>query len=71
MQKLLEEILKRILDKNKRVQEAACSAFCTLEEQGSDFLLPYLKFILETLVYAYSMYQVICLSYIHLYGYFC
>lgn len=28
---LMEELLKRILDANKRVQEAACSAFATLE----------------------------------------
>ena len=28
---LMSELLKRILDTNKRVQEAACSAFATLE----------------------------------------
>lgn len=29
---VLNGLLKRILDPNKRVQEAACSAFATLEE---------------------------------------
>ena len=31
---LMSELLKRILDTNKRVQEAACSAFATLEEEA-------------------------------------
>lgn len=30
--KVLMGLLRRILDNNKRVQEAACSAFATLEE---------------------------------------
>jgi transportin-1 len=30
--KVLMGLLRRILDTNKRVQEAACSAFATLEE---------------------------------------
>lgn len=30
--KILMGLLRRILDSNKRVQEAACSAFATLEE---------------------------------------
>ena len=30
--KVLIGLLRRILDTNKRVQEAACSAFATLEE---------------------------------------
>jgi transportin-1 len=45
------------LDGNKRVQEAACSAFATLEEEACTELVPYLGFILETLVYAFSKYQ--------------
>lgn len=32
-------LLRRILDTNKRVQEAACSAFATLEEVLSIALL--------------------------------
>jgi hypothetical protein len=50
--------LKRVLDGNKRVQEAACSAFATLEEEACTELVPYLGFILETLVFAFSKYQV-------------
>ncbi|KAK9497607.1 hypothetical protein O3M35_004303 [Rhynocoris fuscipes] len=54
---LMTELLKRILDPNKRVQEAACSAFATLEEEACTELVPYLGYILETLVYAFSKYQ--------------
>lgn len=54
---LMEELLKRILDANKRVQEAACSAFATLEEEACTELVPYLSFILKTLVFAFSKYQ--------------
>ena len=54
---LMEELLKRILDSNKRVQEAACSAFATLEEEACTELVPYLSYILETLVYAFDKYQ--------------
>jgi len=54
---LMTELLKRVLDPNKRVQEAACSAFATLEEEACTELVPYLSFILETLVYAFSKYQ--------------
>jgi len=54
---LINELLQRILDHNKRVQEAACSAFATLEEEACSELVPYLGFILQTLVYAFSKYQ--------------
>ncbi|XP_041563846.1 transportin-1-like [Drosophila elegans] len=54
---LMEELLKRILDSNKRVQEAACSAFATLEEEACTELVPYLEYILKTLVFAFSKYQ--------------
>lgn len=54
---LMSELLKRILDSNKRVQEAACSAFATLEEEACTELVPYLGFILETLVFAFHKYQ--------------
>ena len=52
------QLLKRVLDANKRVQEAACSAFATLEEEACTELVPYLGFILETLVFAFNKYQV-------------
>lgn len=51
---LMTELLKKILDGNKRVQEAACSAFATLEEEACMELVPYLGFILETLVFAFG-----------------
>lgn len=51
------QLLKRVLDNNKRVQEAACSAFATLEEEACTELVPYLGHILQTLVYAFSRYQ--------------
>ncbi len=44
---LMVELLKRVLDKNKRVQEAACSAFATLEEEAQARLLPYLMPVLQ------------------------
>lgn len=53
---LMTELLKRVLDSNKRVQEAACSAFATLEEEACTELVPYLGFILETLVFAFGEY---------------
>ena len=55
---LVEELLKKVLDSNKRVQEAACSAFATLEEEASTELVPYLPLILDTLVFAFKKYQV-------------
>lgn len=54
---LMTELLKRVLDGNKRVQEAACSAFATLEEEACTELVPYLGFILETLVFAFGEYS--------------
>ncbi|VDK27418.1 unnamed protein product [Anisakis simplex] len=55
---LLQELLARILDANKRVQEAACSAFATLEEEANMELVPYLSEILATLAEAFNRYQV-------------
>uniref|UniRef100_A0A2K5DCB3 Transportin-1 n=1 Tax=Aotus nancymaae TaxID=37293 RepID=A0A2K5DCB3_AOTNA len=43
--RLMTELPKCILDSNKRVQEAACK------------LVPYLAYILDTLVFAFSKYQ--------------
>ncbi|CAF0791593.1 unnamed protein product [Adineta steineri] len=54
---LMSELLRRILDANKKVQEAACSAFATLEEEACIQMVPYLKQILETLVHAFRKYQ--------------
>lgn len=54
----LLQLLARILDGSKRVQEAACSAFATLEEEANLELVPYLPEILATLVEAFNRYQV-------------
>lgn len=56
---LIIQLLDRILDNNKRVQEAGCSAFATLEEIAQGELIPYLKPILEKFSIAFTKYQVI------------
>ncbi|XP_078433901.1 transportin 1 [Wolffia australiana] len=55
--KVLMGILRRILDTNKRVQEAACSAFATLEEEAAEELAPRLDIILQHLLCAFGKYQ--------------
>lgn len=56
------ELLNRILDTNKKVQEAACSAFATLAEEAQTSLVQYLPAIIQYLVAAFAKYQVgICL----------
>ena len=47
LQPLMQELLKRVLDHNKKVQEAACSAFATLEEDAEAILVPYIGPILQ------------------------
>lgn len=54
---ILMGLLKRILDTNKRVQEAACSAFATLEEEAAEELAPRLETILQHLMCAFGKYQ--------------
>ncbi|SGY32564.1 BQ5605_C002g01382 [Microbotryum silenes-dioicae] len=53
----MEGLLKMCLDNNKRVQEAGCSAFATLEEEAGPELEPYLGSILGNLVFAFEKYQ--------------
>lgn len=67
------QLLKCVLDSNKRVQEAACSAFATLEEEACTELVPYLADILKTLVFAFRKYQVNirCLLYKSFFMNFC
>ncbi|KAK3006542.1 hypothetical protein RJ639_017697 [Escallonia herrerae] len=55
--KVLMGLLRRILDNNKRVQEAACSAFATLEEEAAEELAPRLDVILQHLMCAFGKYQ--------------
>lgn len=56
-QKLVELLLARILDGSKRVQQAACSAFATLEEEAGKELVPFLPYILQAYVEAFARYQ--------------
>lgn len=53
----MEGLLRMVLDNNKRVQEAGCSAFATLEEEAGADLAQYLEPVLKTLVYAFDKYQ--------------
>ncbi|KAJ1966010.1 hypothetical protein GGI12_000384 [Dipsacomyces acuminosporus] len=54
---LLAGLLETMMDKNKRVQEAACSAFATVEEEAAQFMVPYIQPVLEALMRAFSQYQ--------------
>jgi transportin-1 len=51
------QLLRMVLDNNKRVQEAGCSAFATLEEDAGEELVPYLEPVLRNLVMAFDKYQ--------------
>ncbi|KAI0070567.1 ARM repeat-containing protein [Panus rudis PR-1116 ss-1] len=53
----LEGLLRMVLDNNKKVQEAGCSAFATLEEDAGPELVPYLEPVLRNLVVAFDKYQ--------------
>ncbi|KAF5357352.1 hypothetical protein D9758_005925 [Tetrapyrgos nigripes] len=53
----MEGLLRMVLDNNKRVQEAGCSAFATLEEDAGPELAPYLDPVLRNLVLAFDKYQ--------------
>ncbi|KAL0702601.1 hypothetical protein Bca4012_058723 [Brassica carinata] len=56
-EKVLMGLLRRLLDSNKRVQEAACSAFATVEEDAAEELVPHLQVILQHLMCAFGKYQ--------------
>ncbi|KAJ3892224.1 armadillo-type protein [Lentinula edodes] len=53
----MEGLLRMVLDNNKGVQEARCSAFATLEEDAGIKLAPYLEPVLRNLVFAFNKYQ--------------
>ncbi|KAI8061151.1 armadillo-type protein [Gongronella butleri] len=57
LEPLVQIMLQRILDNNKRVQEAACSSFSLLEEEATTDLVPYMQPILMTLSTAFEKYQ--------------
>ncbi|ODO06999.1 hypothetical protein I350_04365 [Cryptococcus amylolentus CBS 6273] len=53
----MEGLLTMLLDHNKRVQEAGCSAFATLEEEAGAEMAPFLEPVLQNLTHAFSKYQ--------------
>ena len=46
-----------VLDNNKRVQKAGCSAFATLEKDAGPDMAPYLEPVLRSLAFAFEKYQ--------------
>ncbi|KAF7424984.1 hypothetical protein PC9H_010295 [Pleurotus ostreatus] len=53
----MEGLLLMVIDNDKRVQEAGCSAFITLAEEAGMELVPYLAVVLRILVLAFERYQ--------------
>ena len=53
----LSVILSRMMDHNKRVQEAAVSAFVSLEEEAGMYMEPYLGDIVKAICAAMNYYQ--------------
>ena len=54
---MMEGILSRMLDKSKRVQESAASAFANLEERASKELTPYCAPIIQQFVQCFERYK--------------
>ncbi|KAJ5088710.1 hypothetical protein N7456_012326 [Penicillium angulare] len=54
---MMEGILHRMLDNNKKVQEAAASAFASLEEKSDENLAPYCEPILRQFVQCFGKYK--------------
>lgn len=54
---LIKGLLDAILDHNKKVQQAACSALSSVEEEAGEQLVPYLREILQYFGVALSRYQ--------------
>ena len=54
---MMDGILGRMLDKNKRVQEAAASAFANLEEKATKELTPYCQYIIPQFVRCFNTYK--------------
>ncbi|KAI9932202.1 hypothetical protein ASPWEDRAFT_479428 [Aspergillus wentii DTO 134E9] len=54
---MMEGILRRMLDGNKKVQEAAASAFASLEEKSDASLVPYCEPILRQFVQCFDKYK--------------
>ena len=54
---MMEGILHRMLDKSKRVQESAASAFANLEERATKELTPYCAPIIQQFVQCFESYK--------------
>lgn len=54
---MMDGILQRMLDNNKKVQEAAASAFANLEEQATTELTPYCQVIAQQFVRCFAKYK--------------
>ena len=54
---VLVELQRRMLDTNKKVQEAACTAFAFFAVASGNRLVPYLAPILENVMFAFKRYQ--------------
>jgi transportin-1 len=54
---MMEGILTKMLDRNKRVQEAAASAFAHLEEKAARQLIPYCAPIIQQFVRCFAKYK--------------
>ena len=54
---MIEGILDRMLDKSKKVQQSAVSAFATLEEKATSELTPYCTPIIEQFVRCFQRYK--------------
>ncbi|KAL8915228.1 MAG: hypothetical protein Q9171_000347 [Xanthocarpia ochracea] len=54
---MMEGILNKMLDRNKRVQEAAASAFANLEEKATKGLTPYCGPIIQQFVRCFGQYK--------------
>ncbi|KAK4504967.1 hypothetical protein PRZ48_002930 [Zasmidium cellare] len=54
---IMEGLLQRMLDNNKKVQESAASAFASLEEKAGKELAPYCTVILQQFVKCFNKYK--------------
>ncbi|KAF2768293.1 ARM repeat-containing protein [Teratosphaeria nubilosa] len=54
---MMDGILQRMLDNNKKVQESAASAFATLEEAANTELMPYCSVIIQQFVRCFAKYK--------------
>ncbi|KAJ3102436.1 hypothetical protein HDU97_000579 [Phlyctochytrium planicorne] len=53
----LHQVLVLVIDRNKRVQQAACSALATIEEEACENLVPFLPQILKYMAHAFTIYK--------------